>query len=237
MNRIKIAGAATALVGSALIGSTLISSALATPAASQKAPTAVAHLDLGDAYSDAYLDALANELGVDRASLGPAAQAAATAAIDAALAAGDITEERATELKDKVAALEDPETLLVSRGFSRGGERGDGWARDGHDGRGVGVAIHESLDAAAEALAIEKGDLIQRVRDGSTLEEIANTEGVTYDTVAGAIKEVASSQLASAVAQGRLTQERADEITAKLEAWLDAGGDPADAPFGARRGR
>jgi hypothetical protein len=131
MKRINMMGAAGDIVGSALTGGTTVSAALAAPATTSTSSSAVAHLSVGDAYLETYLEPLASELGVDRADLGPAALAAANAAIDAAATAGYITADLATELKADPAARDDPVTILVGRGALGGGpEHGGPGRRD-----------------------------------------------------------------------------------------------------------
>jgi hypothetical protein len=221
MKRIKMLGAAGALVATALIGGTLFSSVLAAPASTDTTTVVSAHQGLGDAYLDTYLDALASELGVDRADLGAAALAAANAAIDAAEEAGDITADRATELRDELAALGDPESLLYVRG---------GFGGPGHGGPGFGVG--GAVDAAAGAIGIDESDLISQLRDGSSLMEIATAADATYSDVVSAVTDAVSSNLETAVSDGRITQDGADQVSSDLQTWLDAGGQADAIPFG-----
>ena len=228
MRLFKTIGGIGALVGAALIGGTLISSTLAASRADPTTSTATVPGTGGkiidEAYLDTYLDTLASELGVDRSALGPAALAAANAAIDAAVTAGDLDEARATALKERLAGLDDPASLLV-RGFGHGpGDKGPG----GH----IAVGIGEAADAAATALGIDRAALIEALRDGTTLEELATEKGVAYDTVKQAVLDVVNAKLDDAVADEDLTQERADEILARVTDWLDDGGEPGAGFFG-----
>jgi len=224
MKRIKIAGAAGALVASALIGGTLFSSVLAAPATTQTTTTATisANLGVSDAYLETFMNTLASELGVDRSALGPAALAAANAAVDAAEAAGDITADRATQLRDDLAALDNPETLLYGHGVLGG---------PGH-GPGMGVGFHDAINAAATALGIDKSDLESQLRDGTSLADIATAQDVAYSDVVSAITDAVSSDLTTAVSDGRITQDQADQVTSDLQTWLDAGGQADAIPFG-----
>ena len=226
MKRFKMVGAAGALVAAAVIGGTLFSSVLAAPTATDTTTTVAANGSLGSTYMDTYLDALASELGVDRAALGPAAAAAANAAIDAAETAGDISADRATELRDRLAAITAPESLLYGHGVLRGGPG------HGPGGPGMGGGLHGALDAAATALNLDQSDLVSQVRDGSSLMDIATAQGVDYSEVVSAITDAVSSDLATDVSDGRITQDRADAVTSELQAWLDAGGQADALPFG-----
>jgi hypothetical protein len=182
-----------------------------------------------DEYLDTFLDTLASELGVDRADFGPAALAAANAAIDAKVAAGDLDEDVAADIKERLAELDNPETLLAGPGFL--GHGPGGFAFGHGPGRGIGLAIGEAADAAADALGIERSELVEALRNGDSLEEIATDQGVAYDTVKQAILGVVQAELDDAVADEDLTQERADEILARVTDWLDDGGEPGEGFF------
>jgi hypothetical protein len=224
MRRIKMVGAAGALVGSALVGGTLMSAAFAAPATTDTttASGAVANMAASDAYVDTYLDTLASELGVSRSELGPAALAATNAAIDAAVEAGDMTADRASQLKDELGTMTDPEKLLVGHG-ALGGPGGPG-----HHGLGLGGS---AADAAASAMGIDASDLVSQLRDGSSLQRIADARGVAYDTVASAVTDAVSSELATDVSDGRITQDQSGEILSNLQTWLDGGGQPGQGGF------
>jgi hypothetical protein len=233
MNRLKTVGAAGALVGSALIGGTLISAALAAPEAATPTST-ITVTDLGDGtYRDVYLDALAAELGVDRSALGPAAVAAAEAAIDAAEDAGDISADRAEELRTRLSEIADPERLLGGGLGIRLGPGGPGG--HGHAFRiGAGGNV---VDAAASALGMDIDELMEALHDGTSLEEVAADQDVSYDAVKTAVTTAMTDALSTAVDDGAITQDRADEILSNLQAWLDDGGQPGAGAFGPGLGR
>jgi hypothetical protein len=233
MRLLKTVGGAGALVGAALIGGTLISSTLAgsdgsTGTASDAAGGTVTEIRIIDeAASETFLDTLAAELGVDRADLGPAALAAANAVIDAKVAAGDLDEDDAAALKERLAELDDPEALLTGPGFlgrAPGGPAGHGFAV----GAGIGGVVREAADAAADALGVERADLVEALHDGSSLEEVAADRGVSYDAVKQAVLGAIRAELDDAVADEDLTQERADEVLARVTDWLDDGGEPGE---------
>jgi len=208
-------------VVSALVGGTMVSAVLAAPATTSTTTTVAAELGASGTYLSAYLDTLAAELGVDRAALGPAALAAANAAIDAAVEAGDITADRATELKDELAALDDPASILLGRGSSGHGP-----------GHGPGFGFADAADAAATALGIDVSELRDELRSGSSLMEIAVAQEAGYSSVVSAVTDAVSADLATAVSDGRITQDQSDTISADLQAWLDAGGQPGEGAFG-----
>jgi polyhydroxyalkanoate synthesis regulator phasin len=73
------------------------------------------------------------------------------------------------------------------------------------------------LDAAAEELGLTEQELREQLHDGATLAEIAEEQGVEVDDLVNAIVDAAKENLAAAVDDGRIDQERADEIAADLE--------------------
>lgn len=231
MRTLKTAGFAGALVAAALVGGTVFSAVFAaSPAPSSGTstdpsadPSAKPRL-IDTAYADAFLDKLASELGVDRSALGPATLAATNAAIDAAVAAGDIDAERATQLKARLAELDDPAVLLVRPGLGHG-------PRDHGPGRpriAFGIGLKDAIDAAATALKLDQAALLEAVRDGKSLKEIAAAQNVDYATVSNAILDVVKKHLADEVADEDLTQARADALLERVTTWLSEGGDLPD---------
>lgn len=85
-------------------------------------------------------------------------------------------------------------------------------SRGGHRG-GRGPA---NLDAAAEAIGIERSELVDALRDGSTIAEVAAAAGVDSQVVIDALLADAQERIAEKVAEGDLTQEEADEKLAAL---------------------
>jgi hypothetical protein len=215
VKNIKTLGMAGGLVAAALVGGTLISAALAAPS-SPGAGASTADLANGE-YCEAWQEAFADELGVSVDDLLPAAKAASVAAIDAAVEAGDLSEERAAALKEKIEAAE-----------------GNGCRFFGHPfgGNGHGPKAHFGgplLSVAAEAIGIEAGELKQALRSGDSLEDVATAQGADYDTVKQAIRDAVKTRLDAAVAEG-LDQARADEILSKLDEALASGDFPAFQP-------
>jgi len=207
----KALGAAGALITTALVGGTLIGSVLAID------EDAATGTDAG-AYCDTFMDALASELGTTRDGLVAAGQAAANAAIDAAVAAGDLTEERAAAMRERVAEYD--------------GE-GCRWFGPGHrDGPGRGAAGFvrgfmgaHTLDAAAEALGLTEAELMAELREAGSLQAVAEAQGADYDEVATAVLAALQTDLDAAVAEGNLAQERADAVVERVGNWLDEGGE------------
>ena len=206
-------GIAAALVVSALVGGTLIGSALATDEETGNGTTSS-----GEAYCEVFMDTLAADLGVTRESLVAAGQSAANAAVDAAAEAGDVTEERAEALRERIAEYDGSGCGWFGTGFMRG--FGHGFERGAIRGF-VGGSV---LDEAADALGLEMAELLETARDLGSLEAVAEEQGVAYETVKSAVLSAAQAELDAAV-EGGLSEERADAAMERLTAWLDDGGE------------
>ena len=202
MQLIKVLGFAGALILAAIIGGTVIGSALATD-------------ESGDAseYCDVFMESMASELGVTPEALVAAGQAAAGSALDAAVAAGDVPEERAAEIRERIADADGEGCRWFGHGFGRG--PGPGMAR--------GFLGGDVFEAAADALGIESSDLIGELRAAESLEALAEEHGVGYDEVKASVIAAVQADLDAAVGEG-MDQERADSVIERLTTWLGGGG-------------
>ena len=151
--------------------------------------------------SDAIVADAAEQLGVEAAELDAALTQALENRVDAALAAGRITEEQATEMKERIDAGDVP---LVG-------------AEPGHRGH------HGFVDfaAAADFLGVTEAELQERLRDGDTLAEVAQAEGKTAAGLVDALVAAAKADLAEKVAEGRLTEAQRSSILEELEARVE----------------
>jgi hypothetical protein len=215
---LKLLGGAAALITAALVGGTLIGSVLAAPSGGGAGTREAAFGEDestetdASAYCEVFLDTFASELGVETDELAPAAKAAATAAINAAVEAGDLSQEAADRMIARIEEWDGEGCRWI--GFKLGH-----WAH--HAGQ---VAFLSGMwDAAADALGMEPAELREALVD-ATLEEIAESEGVAYADVVAAVLAAAEEDLDAAVEAGRITQERADAILERLETWLNEGG-------------
>ena len=88
----------------------------------------------------------------------------------------------------------------------------------GPGGRGLGL---EGLQAAAEALNMTTDELINALRSGQTLEQLAEAAGVDIQEVQNAIQAAQSesfrTRIQQAVTDGTITQEHADWLLEGLE--------------------
>jgi hypothetical protein len=217
MRLTKTLGMAGALILSALVGGTLIGSAFAQDEGTDTEP---------GAYCDTFMDAFAAELGSTPEEVVAAGKVAANAALDAAVAAGDVTEERATQIRERIEAY-DGSGCAFGAAFRLG--FGHGVAR--------GLLGGDVFEAAADALGIESSELIGRLDDAGSLEALATEQGVSYDEVKASVLAAVQADLDAAVEEG-LDQERADEVIERLTSWLDEGGQfEGRGPWGGRHHR
>lgn len=98
----------------------------------------------------------------------------------------------------------------------RGGRGGFG----GHGGRdgGRGGVIREALTSAAGETGLTEAEILTELQDGATLNDIVTTNGGDPQVVIDAAVAAATERINTAVADGRITQERADAKLATLVA-------------------
>jgi hypothetical protein len=183
--KLKIAGGTAALV--AVLGGG------AAIAATQLSPAE---------ESDAIVADAAEQLGVESAELEAALKQALKNRVDAALAAGRITEAQATEMKERIDAGEMP-LVGVGPGHHRG-----------HHG-------FVDFETAAEFVGVTEAELRERLRDGDTLAEIATAEGKTAAGLVDALVAAAKADLDEKVEEGRITEAQRASILEDLEQRLE----------------
>ena len=76
---------------------------------------------------------------------------------------------------------------------------------EGHHGHHPRLrhAIGTELDAAAQALGMERSDLVQELKDGKTIAQIAEEKGVDVDTVIDAMVAPVKERITTFVNEGR----------------------------------
>jgi polyhydroxyalkanoate synthesis regulator phasin len=129
----------------------------------------------------------------DTSGTGSAAVERITEALTGLVSDGSLTQEQA----DEVAST------LTEAGIG------------GHGGHGGGRL---DLEAAATALNMTEDELHTALEaDGTSLADVAGTQGVEVDTLIDALVTAAQDDIAQAVEDGELSQEQADERLADLE--------------------
>ena len=233
MKRLKILGFASALVASAVVGGTLMSTVLANPGGAPSTATtnggglAVDTTTKGE-YCQTFLDEFAKQLGVDVSALTPAAKAAADAAIDKAVANGDLPKAIGDAMKKRIANANGDGCAVIG---SRFGHLFKNTLKRG---------IHMDLgQAAASSLHLTVDQLKAKLKSGESLKDIAKDQKVDYATVTSAIEGAAKTDLDKLVKAGTITQERENTMLDRLDQalkngtlWGRPGGREPNAPSG-----
>lgn len=149
-------------------------------------------------------DAVAARLGISGDQLRAAFKAELSARIDAAVAAGKLTPEQGAKLKERIANAKGL-GIMARQGFAKH-----------HKAFVHRIAKAKVKGPAATYLGMSREDLAAARKNGQSLAQIAKAKGKSVDGLVAAIVAPAKTRLAKAVANGRLTQQRSDEILARL---------------------
>lgn len=165
--------------------------------------TAVAAATGGSPAADntTIIDDVAQQLGLDSSKVTAALKTALENRVDAALAAGQITQAQAEELKAQIEAG----TVPFFAGAGRGGH--------GPGGPGHVAAL---ADAAAY-LGVTDAQLRTDLQAGKTLAQVATSAGKSVDGLVSALVAAEKQELDDAVAAGRLTAAQRDALAAGLQ--------------------
>lgn len=145
---------------------------------------------------ETFLADVAERVGVDPAELEAAVAAEALERLDQAVADGRITQEQADRARERI-------------------EAGDLRIGPGHGpGKGHNAPL---VEGTAEYLGLTPAEILEELKDGKSLAEVAEANGKTTDGLVQALIEDAKTHLGQAVEDGRLTDERADEMLERLE--------------------
>ncbi len=164
---------------------------------------------------DAFLSDIASRLGVEQGELEQALQGAQLDRLDAAVEDGEISEDRAAEIRERI---ESGEGLLFG-GF-----------RHHHRGGGAG------LETAAAYLEMTPEELRDAL-PGSSLAQLAEAQGKSVEGLEQALVDAKRERLNQEVADGRLTEAEAQEKLAEIESRVSDKVNrevPEDAQFGPR---
>ena len=145
---------------------------------------------------ETFLADVAERLGIDSAELEAAVAAEALERLDQAGADGRITQEQADRIRERIEAGD----LRLGPGHGPG---------KGHDA--------PLVEGTADYLGLTPAEILEELKDGKSLAEVAEANGKTTDGLIQALLEDAKTHLDQAVEDERLTRERADEMLERLE--------------------
>ncbi len=186
----------------------------------------------------AFLDSVAQHLGISSKKLNDAVKAAEIDQVDAALKDGRITRAQADELKARITSGESRPLGpgLFGPGLLHPGLHPGFGFRDHMDGFGFHVFGPGKLSAAADYLGLTTAQLREKLAAGQSLAAIAKAQGKSVDGLKNAILDAAKKTLDQAVADGNLTRAQADDVLNHLKSRIDeiVNGTFAG-PFGGRR--
>jgi hypothetical protein len=155
------------------------------------------------ARCETFQAAFAQNLGITTQQLQGTRKQTALQLIDEAAAAGKITPEQAQKAKDRVNASQ-------------------GACASAGDRAPVKTQITKvELQAVAQKLGITESQLVQEVRGGKTLAQVAAAHNVGRDDLKATMHDAFKGELDKAVSNGRITQDQANTALAKFDAKLD----------------
>lgn len=154
---------------------------------------------------------------------------AITGRVNTALENGSITQERADAILSRLPevvenALNGEYSALrgVRPGLRDTFGRGQLGERGGLFGEMLRLDALPLVNAAADATGLTAREIGAQIRAGSTLSEVISTNGGTPEAVITAAVAAAQTRLDEAVANGRFTQQQADDILTGVRAFYDA---------------
>ena len=152
--------------------------------------------------ADTFLSKVAAKLGIGEDKLKTAVDEAYSETIDEQVAAGKLTQDQADRLKERgfdVAPMFGPRMggmrLMVG---------------------GVGV-----MQSAADVLGLTQEELMTQLKDGKSLADVAQAQGVSVDTLKTGLLAQVRTKLDTLVSDGKITQSQADEIYSRTESNID----------------
>ena len=162
-----------------------------------------------------FLSRLAENLGITEAELNEAIDQTSVDIVDEKEAGGDLTSEQADRIRERIASGE---------GRSFFGGFGRGFGGHGFDkGFGLGFGhLGAGLDDLAACLGVATADDLRTAfTDGQSLAQIGADHGNSRDDVKACVAAPLQERLDQAVADGKIDQAKADEITQGLTERLD----------------
>ena len=217
----SIAGAL--ILSGAVLGTLAFSSpsgsrvAAATPAAGSNAAPA--------SGANSFLDDLAGNLGIDRATLDAALKKTGDQEVDAAVQSGRLTQAQGDRLKQAIDNGQVPRGFRFGlppgggpsgRGGPSGGPGGGPSGRGGPGGQGlaaIGSCVQNASSAVSQALGgATQQQIRSELRSGKTFDQIAQENGTTVQAIQGQVASSVQPCLDQAVTSGSLTQDQENKI-------------------------
>jgi len=182
-----------------------------------------------------FLGRVAAKLGIQKSDLEGAIVQVEKEMLDEAVQAGKLSQDRAGAIKKRLDEGKiGPFPFLggLGAGVHRGrigahqGWKGDHWGGKGFDLSGrPGRALAAESKALAQFLGMTPEELKAALRSGKSVAQVAQEKGKSRDELKDFLTTRVLARLDQAVKDGKLTQEKGDQIKAKilqkLENWID----------------
>jgi bacterioferritin (cytochrome b1) len=120
--------------------------------------------------------------------------------LDEAVADGRVSEEKAAKIRERIESGEGVPFFQHHRPHRQGGQ---------------------VVGKVAEFLGLTPQEVVEALKDGQSLAQIAEENGVSSDKLSAFVLGELEARLAEAVENGKMTQERADENLATAEERID----------------
>jgi len=147
------------------------------------------------ALFQAFLDRFAANLGVDKEKVTEALKQTQLQMIDEAFQQGKMTSDQAEKIKEKV--------------------QNDQWFFGPffgpRHGRGPDTAM------LAQALGMSQDELQAQLKEGKRIDEIAQEQGISMEQLQQKMKELRIEAIEQAVKDGKINQEKADELIQRIQ--------------------
>ena len=196
--KLMIAGLGALALGGIAVGASAYATGAVSLLAATPTPAASPKSGAGNLACQDFLKHLAQNVGKNESDTRAAIIKSADQTIDDAVKAGKITAAQGATLKQRIA------TGNLCNFGGRLGERRPG----------IGIQM-ELIKAAAQTLNITPQQLMQDVRQGKSLSELAN--GMSEDQFRTALLKNLKTDLDSLVSQGKLTQQQETDLLNKLQ--------------------
>jgi len=111
-----------------------------------------------------------------------------------------------------------PHGEVFQGGGPFGGGRFGGRMSGGPMNRGEfqGGPLHRGLEAVADTLGLTEEELVEALRDGTSVAELAEEQGVDLDDIVSDVLAEAEERLEEAVENGRLTEDQKSQMLERL---------------------
>src|SRR6266545_2597527 len=159
----------------------------------------------GERPGDKFIAKTAENLGVGAEELTTAMTDAQFEIIDEAVAAGNLTEEQAAKLRERIEEYGPLSVIGLKHRY----------------GGAVCKGARLVIGAAAGVLGEEPADVAEAVRSGEGLGEQAEANGMSVEDFTAALLGAIKSKLDAKVSDGTITQAQADRIFAEIEEQID----------------